>query len=184
MADTFDAATMEGEAPAGHAGGVESPSSDLPGTQQETEPAAAGSQTESLDEPEAAELSQSPEAEQQAEAHEEPSAHDVQLPNDTESLDGLPPDHPLLARAQKALQQQLEAGQYRLESELREKTAELKVRSTVCLSLHAHNQVPRAQLKLQDYRPAWTHGPLQSSTALQCSWKLLAASEDRFCPSL
>ena len=140
---------MEGEAPARHAGGgIESPS-DLPAAQQEAEPAASGSQPESLEEPEAAELSQSPGAEQHAGAHEEPSARDVQLPSYTESLDGLPPDDPLLARAQKALQQQLEADQYRLESELREKTAELKVCSTVRLSLHFLNQMSVApQLNL------------------------------------
>ena len=149
MADTSDATSMEGEAPARHAGGgIESPS-DLPAAQQEAEPAASGSQPESLEEPEAAELSQSPGAEQHAGAHEEPSARDVQLPSDTESLDGLPPDDPLLARAQKALQQQLEADQYRLESELREKTAELKVCSTVRLSLHFLNQMSVApQLNL------------------------------------
>ena len=128
MADISDATSVEGEGPPRHASGIESPSG-LSATQQEAEPAAASSQNESSEEPEAAELSQSPGAEQHAEAHEEPSPHDVQLPHDTESLEALPSDHPLLARAQKALQQQLETDQYRLESELREKTAELKVRS-------------------------------------------------------
>ena len=44
-------------------------------------------------------------------------------------FDELPPDHPLLARAQAALKSQLEETEQRLKEEFREKTEALKVRN-------------------------------------------------------
>jgi hypothetical protein len=45
------------------------------------------------------------------------------------AAEGLPPDHPLLARAQAALRAQLQATRLRLEQELSEKRKALKVHS-------------------------------------------------------
>lgn len=60
------------------------------------------------------------------------AARPVALPADAaappDALEELPPDHPLLQRAQQALFQQLSATKLRLEEELREQRQALKVR--------------------------------------------------------
>jgi hypothetical protein len=63
-----------------------------------------------------------------------PGPAPAEEPEDDSALGtvGLPPDHPLLARAQEALKKQLVANKTRLEDELREKQNALKA-SAACL---------------------------------------------------
>ena len=65
----------------------------------------------------------------------------------------LDPDHPLLQRAQKALEKQLLATKYRLESEVREKSVALQVRfPSACMQSLFQSQVrPKPQHSAGDY---------------------------------
>ena len=68
----------------------------------------------------------------------EPDPYMEEEDTDTDSMAGLDPSHPLLARAQAALKHQLVEARLRVEGVIREKTEDLKVR--VCGTSHPVSQ--------------------------------------------
>ena len=90
----------------------------------------------------------------------EPAAEPGDGGGDGEDVAALPPDHPLLQRAQEALFQQLQATKLRLQEELRERRQALKARSITCSGAG-----PQSSLWRQHAEPLFAPPPLCTQDA-------------------